>query len=163
MYEMTKQEYSDIHNGLCELYYVRHQLKGIVHPDLVQRLNKTVELIEKGFASVREQENSEFEDKMAYFEQARNHHKFKSVWSMYDIDMTNGLVGRPGFDTVTDLVYEGWDKIVSVSIPSNPSYLQLWKAADELLQLAEDTHHVFIEGFRVDSKDNTKLFLCAGS
>ena len=160
MYTITRNEFSDVHNGICELYALKQQVTGVIHPDLVQRLNRAFDLLEKGFANVREQENKEFDSKMDLFELTRKSFGFKSVWSIYDFDMNEGFAGRPGY-LAKELVYE-WDSAVRVPLPDNPTFLQLWGAADAALKESGDEHHVFIEGFRL-SEDGRALRLITGS
>lgn len=160
MYTITRKEASDIHNGICELYALKQQVTGVIHPDLVQRLNRAFDLLEKGFADVREQENKEFESKMDLFEITRKTFGFKSVWSIYDFDMNEGFGGRPGY-LAKELVYD-WDRTVRIPLPDNPTFLQLWGAADAALKESGDENHVFIEGFRL-SEDGRALRLVTGS
>lgn len=160
MFTLTKNEASDIHNGICALYSLKHQVIGVLHPDLVQSLNRAFDLLEKGYASVREQENKEFDEKMDYFEQTRMNYGFKSVWSIYDFDLDNGFAGRSGY-TAKELVYE-WDQTARIPLPDNPTFLRLWAAADFALKAAGDDSHVFIEGF-CQSEDGKTLLLITGS
>lgn len=161
MYTVTKQEVSDIHNGICGLYSLMQRVDGVIHPDLVEGLDKAFKLIEKGFAGLREQENKEFDSKMDFFDMVKKDNGFNSVWSMFDIDMSEGFRSRSGY-TAKELVYEGWDRTVKIQLPDNPTYLQLWAAADNVLKFANDDHHIFIEGFR-QSEDGTTLRLLTGS
>lgn len=160
MYNITRNEATDIHNGICELYSLKEQVTGVIHPDLVKRLNRAFDLLEKGYANVREQESKEFDEKMDLFELTRKSFGFMSVWSIYDFDMNEGFAGRPGYHA-KELVYE-WDKTVSVPLPDNPTFLQLWGAADAALKESGDENHIFIEGFR-QSEDGKTLRLVTGS
>ena len=160
MYTITRNEATDIHNGICEPYSLKEQVTGVIHPDLVKRLNRAFELIEKGYANVREQESKEFDEKMDLFELTRKSFGFMSVWSIYDFDMNEGFAGRPGY-LAKELVYE-WDRTVRVPLPDNPTFLQLWGAADAALKESGDEGHIFIEGFR-QSEDGRTLRLVTGS
>lgn len=160
MYILTKNEASDIHNGICALYSLKQQVIGVLHPDLVQKLNRAFDMLEKGYASVREQENEEFNRQIDFFELTRKSYSFNSVWSIHDFDMNEGFVGRPGY-TAKELVYD-WDKTARIPLPDNPTFLQLWAAADLALKAAGDDSHIFIEGFR-QSKDGKTLSLVTGS
>lgn len=53
------------------------------------------------------------------------------------------------------------DNPVSVTV-TNPTYMDLWRAANELILKSGDTHHVFVENFVHDSKYNSWL-LSTGS
>ena len=161
MYTVTKQEASDIHNGICEIYALRQQVTGVIHPDLVKRLNRAYDLLEKGYASLREQESKEFDDKSDFFELTRKSFGFNSVWSIYDFDMNEGFAGRPGY-TATHLVYESWERKVIVPLPKDPTFLQLWGVADKALKESGDENHIFIEGFR-QLTDGKTLQLITGS
>lgn len=71
-----------------------------------------------------------------------------SVWSLWDVrDFTK--VPFPG---CTKLVYDGgWGEPGSVTIPENATWVDLWKAAEQLIikSDSDDLHHVFIEKYEL--------------
>lgn len=160
MYTITREEYKDIHNGICELYSLKQLVTGVIHPDLVQKLNRAFDLLEKGYGSARKQENQEFDDKMNLFEEIRKLNGFRTVWSIFDFDMKEGFTHRPGY-TATQIMLESFDCTVYGTLSPNPNLLELWAAADKLVKQADD-YHIFIEGFR-QSEDGKFLSVCLGS
>lgn len=103
--------------------------------------------------------NYSFEAKHNYFANIRDEHRFLSIWSLYDVQNINEDSNFEGCKSVTYINH--WGKPVEVELPSGEhTWLDLWKAAEQCIVLSEDTHHVFIEGFR--QKDG-KLELITGS
>jgi len=71
----------------------------------------------------------------------------KSIWSIYEIGCNADNVGIVGQNLT--LIYENhWGpEKVSCPLPDNPTWRELYLAADNLIQLSGDSHHIFIERF----------------
>jgi hypothetical protein len=89
----------------------------------------------------------------------------KSVWSMYEeAGFAPDDVGIHGKGLT--LVYsEHWafEGTQSISLPDNPTWLQLYVAADTLIRRSGDTHHIYIEQFTQDAKNPNVSRLTTGS
>jgi hypothetical protein len=87
----------------------------------------------------------------------------KSRWSLYNESGTNadavGIEGRG-----LTLVYTGhWGPTsASIDLPDNPTWKQLFVAADKLIRDSGDNHHTFIELFQ-RCGDSTTYELITGS
>lgn len=103
--------------------------------------------------------NYSFEAKHNYFANLRDEHKFLSIWSVYEV---HNIEDKASFDSCQSVSYTNhWGKPVEVQLPDGDhTWLDLWNAADECIKLSGDTHHIFVEGFRL--KDG-KLELITGS
>lgn len=113
----------------------------------------------------RSKEYKKIKNDFSFFEQcydffARIQHakKFITIWSMYEIrDFTK--IAYKGTFTLHRDTDEYWGKSTSCTL-TNPTYLQLWAAADKLIRKSGDHHHVYIEGFK---RRGDKLTICVGS
>lgn len=82
-----------------------------------------------------------------------------STWSIWEVtDFT--AVAFPGKRKMTYAVNWG-NKDIELDLPENPTWLDMWKAADRIIKDSGDQHHVFIEGFT--EKDGGVLDLDTGS
>lgn len=73
---------------------------------------------------------------------------FDAIWSIYEViesreDFNNVIY--PNGITITYTKYG--DNTVSVKLDGPTTVLDMFRAADRLLKLADDDHHVYIEGF----------------
>jgi hypothetical protein len=84
-----------------------------------------------------------------------------SEWSIYD--QVN--FSKRAFDGEYIVAYaDHWGDVEVVSKKiKNPTWLSLWKIADDLIHRSGDGHHVFIEGFHHDKKRPGSLLLSTGS
>jgi hypothetical protein len=96
------------------------------------------------------------------FKALRDQNGFESWWSMYEIQDMNS-VAFPGKYKVAYVDHWGGSAPDSILV-ENPTWMDLWKAADTLIKKSGDAHHIFIENFRPEVKDNGNfLFLVTGS
>ena len=93
---------------------------------------------------------------MTWLNEINDVYQFESIWSLWEVrDFTE--VPFPG---ATQLYYSGgWGNAGWTPISAKASWLELWKAADELIKLSEDNHHLFIENFKLN-KDGLVEFFC---
>lgn len=89
----------------------------------------------------------------------------KSRWSLFDEAGTNpDEVGIHGSNLT--LVYtDHWGKAgeVKTSMPDNPTWRQMYVAADKLIQESGDENHIFIEQFTQAPEDPNTYLLDTGS
>jgi hypothetical protein len=159
MYSMTPNEVKVIHNGLSNLTTAINELEDIIHPTLMKRLREAKCSIAKGFKPIRDQADKEFDDKANLFDEIKMKNKFSSVWSIYEV---NNIYGYSDITVGEDaaLVYHN----VSVRLPAGQlTWFELWKAADEVITMSGDDHHLFIESFRQSSISPTIVLLGTGS
>ena len=79
------------------------------------------------------------------------------MWSMWEVrDFTEVL-----FPGATFVDYNmNWGEPISVQIPENATWLDLWRAADQAIIKSGDDHHIFVEKF---IKSGSHLNLVTGS
>ncbi len=84
------------------------------------------------------------------------HHAIWSIYEVTDFDAPSGI-------TATTLVYaDHWGaRTVEVDmLPGNKTWGELYSNADRAIRQSGDTHHVFIERFRVEGD---RVYLTTGS
>ena len=81
-----------------------------------------------------------------FIEAIAEHHAFQSHWSITEVtDFTE--VPEAGL-AATKLKYDVdafWGKSVEINLPQEPTWLDLWTAADAAIAKSGDQHHIFIE------------------
>ena len=80
-----------------------------------------------------------------------------STWSCFEGGQNADAVGIEGRNLT--LVYDE-DRPVRIALPDNPTWRQLFVAADKLIGQSGDTDHIFIESFETKESD---VYLHTGS
>ena len=143
MFTLTKKDFSNLHNSKCELLFAMDHLRETLSPQLVKRLDKCLELFRVGMENVYEQERSDFDRKSEHYKNIADLMSIKTaVWSIYDVSSLCDVA--EGFDDAAALDYLG-ERVYLQSGPK--TWIDLFRAADTLMRLSGDTHHVFVEGF----------------
>ncbi len=88
--------------------------------------------------------NEVTDDLMKWLDQLQCENVLGCVWSLWEVrDFT-----EVPFPYATQVEYSAnFGDSVSVNIPENATWLDLWKAADECIVKSEDGHHLFVERF----------------
>lgn len=136
---LTAKEFNDIHNALWKLGQDPNR----------EVVEKQVEIVRAALKGAYDQERADFERKNAHYKEVARKHKFASVWSLYEVA---NLQDAAPFNGVDMLRYAG----VEVPVPHNPTWLDLWFAADAAMSASGDEHHIFIEQF-VPVKDSPRV------
>ena len=154
---ITSDEIRDIHNGLVYLRNAIDRLEDTLSPFLVKELRKAKSEIEKGFKSVRQQKEDQWDRQNNHYTELKEHFKFKSVWSMYDFDDLDRIAFNLEDDSV--LVHDNF----VVPLPVGPvTWFQMWRAAEEAI-VAVGGDHVFIESLTRSSINPKIILLGTGS
>lgn len=92
--------------------------------------------------------DSEFDRKYDIFSRVQDANNLEAIWSIHEVIDTES-----DFQTVVHphgvkIIYEpyGFDQ-VEQTLSGPVTILDLWKAADRLIKLSGDHHHVFVEAF----------------
>jgi hypothetical protein len=159
---LTAEEFSTIHNAVCDLDSLVHQLEKVLRPELYMTLVNSRDSIRKGLTNAYKQEDKAFETKSNHYDDVRSQLGLdNSVWSIYEVD---NLVDRHPFEGADRVVYKDhWgSKPVSCSI-NGMTWSALYIAANACIRDSGDKHHVFIERFSPDKDDSRTLILQTGS
>jgi hypothetical protein len=158
---LSSAEFSDVHNAKCELHSILQSIEGVVHPNVQERLEKAIELLNKGLASAYKQDDEAFQQRHDHFDEVSNEFKFKSIWSL---DEVSDLRVKHPFDGAEILAYSShWGPGEVKARINGDTWVDLWAAADEVIKLSGDNHHIFIEAFERSKFKNNHLELSTGS
>lgn len=138
--QLTKEEFRDIDNGKCHLYAAIAQLEGVIHPDLLKRLNSAMGEIENGLARAYKLDEAAYDERHNAIREIKEQlgDKIKvSIWSIFEVEDMNTVP----YPAAQFLQYKGQ----KVALKPNSTWIDLWVAADEAIRLSQDLHHVFIE------------------
>jgi hypothetical protein len=159
---LTAEEFSTVHNGLCELESALRLLEQVINPELYQRLAHGASEIRRGLARAYKEDNDSMDRKSNHYQDVSQQLGMdNSVWSVYEV---SDLADRHPYEGADRVVYKDhWGQNpVSYSI-NGLTWAALWIAANACIRDSGDDHHVFIEGFAPDAQDPRTLVLSTGS
>lgn len=158
---LSKDDFKNLHNGLCEIRGVIQTLEGLLSTDLVARLKRGMANVDKGLADAYALEEAVSERRSAHYSKVADDHDFNTIWSNDDVD---DLYMPHPFEGVTHILYsEHWgNSDVTVPIKGN-TWVDLWRAAETAINESGDNHHIFIEDFRIADFRPEFLLLSTGS
>lgn len=87
--------------------------------------------------------------KIDFYKEIQKEFRFTSEWSIFEINCKEDFdkVAFHGIFEVVYLLHSGRPNLKpSVSV-NNPTWMDLWKAADQLIQESGDSSHIYIEKF----------------
>ncbi len=158
--QLTAEDFKNVHNGKCSLHNAIQRLDGVINDAVMKELVKAYELINQGLKGAYEEEAAEYQRSWDVCQRLSEDHGFSSIWSIHEVkDFTE--VPFPEARAVT--YTQHWGKPVDVLLPANPTWLDLWKAADVLIKRSGDSHHVYIEDFKPRKENSFILELSTGS
>ena len=152
------EDFRTLHNTLCDL---RNLVKRMEESMIkTSEFDRIIEGLEMGLKNAYEQDEDQFDRKMDYYRKYQENSGFGSIWSIYDVSeaLFDGFLELHPWQGASILVYQG--KTVKIK---GPTWGDLYRAADEAIDLSEDDHHIFIEGFERYGQDNSMLQLSTGS
>jgi hypothetical protein len=138
---LKAEDFKTVHNTLCELREVEQRLNTVISESLAAQLHRVIKGFEQGLANAYAQDNEQFESKMDYYGDFQRQNGLAAIWSVYDLPAHGFLSDHP-FPLDAFVVYQGHHV---------PVYGQTWgdvyRAADRVIRLSGDEHHIFIEHF----------------
>jgi hypothetical protein len=149
------EDFRTIHNTLCELRQVVSRMEhSMIKTD---ELEAIVIGFEQGLRRCYEQDNDSFDRKTDYYNRFREDNGLNTVWSIFRVEEHGFMLNHP-WQGARVLVYKGTTAPIE-----GPSWGDLYRAADLVIERSGDDHHVFIEGFGIYATDNSMLELTTGS
>lgn len=148
--ELNKSQWRDVHNALCT---VERQTQHIF--DMLKHgteLNDAVAALRAALMPAYEQEQEQWDQRFTYCDNVKLLNGFDAIWSAEDVDF-----GEPHpFAADAVIRYTAhWGDIKDRRYPvAGPTWLDVYRAADQAIRESGDGHHVFIEGFQPQA-DNT--------
>lgn len=159
---LTSDEFKTIHNAVCDLDMVCHQLEDILKPELYLKLAKARNQIREGLARAYQEDRKDLDAKHDHYDDVRSQLGLTdSVWSVYEV---NNLSDRHPFEGADRVVYKDhWgDKPVQCSV-NGLTWAALYVAANACIRDSGDNHHIYIEQFTPSKDDPRTLILSTGS
>ena len=150
---LTAQEFTTVHNGMCDLDQAIRGLEDVLNPELFQRLAKAASDIRGGLAGAYKQDRDDFDSKSDSYDAVKEENGFQSVWSDYSV---NDLADSHTYPADAVVVY---GKVHCAVVGT--TWLDLYRAADNCIRLSGDLHHIYIEGFEI--RNGNELHLVTGS
>jgi hypothetical protein len=105
--------------------------------------------------------NDDYDNAFRALDKLNEDLKLRSVWSILEVAHRMDEVAFVGTYTAAYKEHWGEGEVVGKTM-TNPTWTDLWIAADDLIWASGDEHHVFIESF-YPSDDGKKLYLGTGS
>ena len=103
--------------------------------------------------------DADFDLKFNYFTKVQTTNRFKSVWSIFEVNNIFDLSGLRG-ETLRYGDHWGTGTVV-IPLPGGTlQWWDLWVAAEKAIEQSGDQHHMFIEAFRKEGND---IYLSTGS
>lgn len=105
-------------------------------------------------------DDDEFDAQYDFYQKiAERNELTHSTWSIYEVTDFEAIP----FPKATKLRHsEHWGEgVIELDLPTNATWLDLWKAADRLIYESKDNAHIYIEVFF--EVDESTLLLIAGS
>ena len=159
---ITAEDFSTIHNGLCDLRQVCDRLDGMLAPEIYQLLLRARDQIRSGLDSAYEQDDRAFSKRSRHYDKVGEELGIdSSEWSIYTVE---DMSDRHPFEGADRVVYrDHWGKNPVSSSINGLSWAALWVAANRCIRDSGDEHHAFIERFEPDAEDPRTLVLSTGS
>lgn len=158
---ISSDDFTKIHNALCDLDSVCQLLEAVVRPEVYQKLEKVRLDIRKGLQDAYEQDEKSFDRKNKHYSSVQEDLGLSAIWSVYDVDNLND---RHPYFGATKIVYKDhWGGKSVVKPVVGATWAALYVAADAAIRDSGDNHHVFIETFVPSKEDSSVLVLSTGS
>ena len=158
--QLTRDEWNQVHNALCQAESMCRNVFDVLKngPELREALDG----IRRSLAPAYQQDTEQFDRQFDLYRHVQDTHGFASTWSMYDV--TDFDAPHPFRSDVFVKYRDHWGNNEDRHYPvQGTTWLDIWRAADLAIQESGDGHHAFIEGFRQDPRDPTKIYLQTGS
>ena len=164
---LYSEDFKTVHNTLCELRSVQQRLTGVISNELADQLHSVIRGFEQGLKNAYDQDNAAFETKHDLYHGIQQHWRFKSIWSIYEVE---DFEAQHPFKDAAYVIYDQhWGERGEVvrKIESegagHGTWIDLWRAADAAIQASGDQHHIFIEHFEPVADKPHHLRLTTGS
>jgi len=79
------QDFTLVHNAICELRTVQERLTGVINEELAARLHSVIKQFEQGLEDAYSQDNAAFEDKMEHYSTVQQELGLQAIWSMFEV------------------------------------------------------------------------------
>jgi hypothetical protein len=155
------QDFTLVHNAICELRTVQERLTGVLNEELAARLHSVILQFEQGLEDAYSQDDAAFEDKMEHYSTVQQELGLEAIWSMFEVQDLN----QPHpYAAAREILYKDHWGAAAVSEPiEGPTWRDIYSAADRCIRGSGDDHHIFIEALLPVADQPHQLRLTTGS
>lgn len=160
---LPQEQLQKLMDLLPHMHVLQQSLRPVVSDDIMKRITKVQDTMNEVFKPFFDAENEEFDRNYTALSKIAKKNGFQSVWSVGEAPAK--VLNEKMSGKVAKLVYESWGPTQEVVFdqPQEMTWLELWKAADQLMKQSTDSHHCFVEGFHEDEKNPGTYKLSTGS
>ncbi len=155
------QDFTLVHNTLCELRSIQERLTGVINEDLAARLHSVIKGFEQGLSDAYAQDDAAFDAKMEHYSTVQQELGLRSIWSIYEVEDLNQP--HPYVNAAEICYRDHWGEDAVYETIPGPTWRDLYTAADRCIQRSGDQHHIFIEHFHSVADQPHQLRLTTGS
>ncbi len=144
---LTAEEFRTVHNAVCDLDSICHQLEDVLNSELYLKLVKARNQIRNGLSGAYDQDDRAFSRKSRHYDAVKSELGLRhSEWSIYEVDNLSDSHTFPGARTVTYRDHWGnsGERVVAIN---GSTWAAIWVAADAAIRDSGDQHHAYIEQF----------------
>ena len=135
-----------------EVRMLYERLHGVVNQSLLKGIETIISKTDTYLKPIREEDDVAWEKNQEALDEISNSNKFRTVWSMTEVTSEQMSELTP---PIKEIVYESWGPTQKHTFdkPTQITWLEVWKIADQLINLSGDTHHIFIESLEAQGTD----------
>lgn len=166
MYPLSREDYKKLDSAVVDLYSLQDRLDEVVHPDLLDKLEESIEKIRAVLKPIHQIEDFEDEKRYKIWEEFENNfseNTFSTFWCLKEKNPNDFAVfddlkdfplaqGTTEDNTKFVIEYQGINEIL---VPGF-TWGELRYICNSLIEKSGDEHHVFIEGFEVIRIEHSK-------
>jgi hypothetical protein len=153
MPNIKQSQINQLTDTLPELHQVITALKGVVHPDILKKLENIKKNINDAMQPFTEAEDKAIEDEIEQYGKIQEKLKFCSIWSIRI--NPKKLSTQFSKKIVKSVHYKDYN--LSIQCNKKMTWMDMWAIGEHLINLSKDSHHIFIEDFREISNGHYEL------
>jgi hypothetical protein len=161
---ITREQQRDLHNARCYFHQFEERYGDILGQRVIDDFRRAYKLLCSAHDPILDEETSRWDRRNEHFTKVQREHRFKTVWSIYDIERLDEALPSKYLD-ITHVQY--YNQLVAVERRDGTTgfdWLDLWIAAEKAINQSNDSHHIFVEGFYREDSDPVGVYrLTTGS
>ena len=156
---LSKKDFDLLTSIFPKLSGLKQQLEIVVHPKYIEEINVISNTVETVMSPFWDTEEDARDKNFNQLSEISDQNKIKTVWSISEVSALQ-LDDKCPYP-VKNIHYSG--NTITFNKSKKVLWIDMWKAADELIRRSEDDHHIFIEGFDEDKNNPGNYYLITGS
>ncbi len=138
------QKFKALNTISSELFGIIQHLEGTIHPNILKKLENLKELAHITIKPELDLENKSWEDNWQALNKMQEENRFMTCWSVSSVKASDMDGKTPKIKT---LIYESWGETQTQEFekPTQMTWFEFWKIANDMIKKSGDDHHIFIE------------------